>query len=234
MSLTLTKQRLTLISADIHLTRQLSYLFRVVLGGDLVTVKEYPTAAGTEDDIDSADLLVFHASGPADTDYKRIVELKSRNPHQLIIVIRGEGALPAAQAFAAGAADAVTTPLNLSEFTSRVAVRLGDTRVLGFAADENVTWEAEAFISDRAELTTAEAHVMRVLYSQAGQTVTRDKLSHAIYGRPWEYGDRKFDVHVAKLRKKLSDAFGKGISVSTIRSSGYLLTIHDLASRKDR
>ncbi|KKN39508.1 hypothetical protein LCGC14_0742560 [marine sediment metagenome] len=64
---------------------------------------------------------------------------------------------------------------------------------------------------------------MRVLYAQDGKIVSRDEMSLAVDARPWRYGDRKFDVHVAKLRKKLSKSFGDGISVSTVRSSGYRL-----------
>ena len=128
MSLTIKKKRLTLISADPHLARQLNYLFRVVLGGEISTLVRFPCSNDTEEVVDRADLVIFHASGPADSDYIGIECLKARNPHQLIIVIRSNEALPAARAFAAGATDAVTTPLNLSEFVSRVALRLGDER----------------------------------------------------------------------------------------------------------
>jgi two-component system, OmpR family, response regulator len=62
------------------------------------------------------------------------------------------------------------------------------------------------------------------LFSHDGQIVTRDDLSYAVDARPWRYGDRKFDVHVAKIRKKLLDSFGSQMSVSTVRSSGYCLS----------
>jgi len=37
----------------------------------------------------------------------------------------------------------------------------------------------------------------------------------------WVYGDRKFDVHITKIRKKLRDAFGERYVVETVRSAGY-------------
>lgn len=89
---------------------------------------------------------------------------------------------------------------------------------------QEANWDAEAHIAAQAGLTMAEAQVLRVLIRRDAQIVTRDDLSHAVDGRAWRYGDRKFDVHVAKIRRKLHDTFGPQVTVATIRSSGYRLS----------
>lgn len=133
------------------------------------------------------------------------------------------------QAFLAGADDVVCAPVPLKEFALRLRARLGgglcglDEGNVDLTSD----WDAEADIVCRAGLTEAESQVINMLLSHSGQIVTRDALSQAIDRRPWTYGDRKFDVHVAKIRKKLTAAFGPRISVRTVRSSGYMLTLAD-------
>lgn len=132
-------------------------------------------------------------------------------------------------AFLAGADDVVRTPFSLKEFALRLRARLGPS-VCGTGdccLDMQADWDTEAHIAFHAGLTSAEAQVVHVLARQGGRIVTRDDLSHAIDRRPWCYGDRKFDVHVAKIRKKLTAAFGARISVRTVRSSGYRLTVND-------
>lgn len=135
------------------------------------------------------------------------------------------------EAFLAGADDVVCAPVPLKEFALRLRARLGgqasgldDSHV-----DLRADWEAGADIVRRAGLTEAEAQVISLLLSHSGEIVTRDALSRAIDRRPWTYGDRKFDVHVGKIRKKLDAAFGPRISVRTVRSSGYVLTLADTA-----
>lgn len=135
------------------------------------------------------------------------------------------------EAFLAGADDVVRAPVPLKEFALRLRARIGaeDSGLLGCRVDLRADWDAEADIVCRAGLTEAEAQVVNVLLANSGEIVTRDALSRAIDRRPWAYGDRKFDVHVAKIRKKLTAAFGQRVSVRTVRSSGYVLTLEAAA-----
>ncbi|TDE38873.1 winged helix-turn-helix domain-containing protein [Antarcticimicrobium sediminis] len=133
------------------------------------------------------------------------------------------------QAFLAGADDVVCAPVPLKEFALRLRARLGSEAcgLTASKADLRADWDAEADIVCRAGLTGAEAQVVNILLSHSGEIVTRDALSRAIDQRPWAYGDRKFDVHVAKIRKKLDGVFGPRISVRTVRASGYVMTLDE-------
>ena len=134
-------------------------------------------------------------------------------------------------AFAAGADDVIRLPFTLREFGLRLRARLG-AEFIGSGAlaglVPQVMVDAEnrllaAGTSAFAQLTRAEAEVMAVLIRKGGELVTRDDFSRAIDDCDWIYGDRKFDVHVAKIRKKLMQAFGSRYVVRSIRSEGYAL-----------
>lgn len=222
----LSDKSFVLIASDNRIAHQLSYLFRVILRSQL-TVQPHGLEQPEGAEPCRADMVILHANREAEEDERLITKIKSRVNPPVVIVIRSSGCLTSSGAFIAGADDVVKEPICLPEFAARAMRRLGIAPTAQAGLDKNVVWRTEAYIAEQAELTTAESHVMSLLYRRAGEIVSRDELSEAIDGRPWEYGDRKFDVHVAKLRKKLSDAFGAGLSVSTIRSSGYVLTVQE-------
>jgi DNA-binding response OmpR family regulator len=154
-------------------------------------------------------------------------------PRPMIIAVDHESTPDnAVSAFLAGADDVVRLPFSLKEFALRVCVRL---KAVGMACSfdfsGNNDWDAEAHVAHQAKLTSAEAQVLRVLIRRDGRIVSREELSRVIDNRPWEHGDRKFDVHVASIRKKLNTSFADRISVHTIRSAGYQLTVNEPESR---
>ena len=125
----------------------------------------------------------------------------------------------AARAFAAGAHDVLRVPLRPAEAATRI------TRGLARMAPEQVR-QAEAAVNDmidRLDLKQAEANVLRIFSSHLGQIVTRDELSQQLYGTPWEYGDRRFDVYVTRIRRKLRQEFKDRLELRTIRAVGYAL-----------
>ena len=135
-----------------------------------------------------------------------------------------------ADAFAAGADDVARTPFSMREFALRLRRRLGEDfplndrglrgpvpRVMLDARSRLISAGTQA----AAQLTPAEADVMKVLIRRGGEIVTRDELSRAIDNCDWVYGDRKFDVHITKIRKKLKTAFGERYVVKTVRAEGY-------------
>jgi DNA-binding response OmpR family regulator len=155
----------------------------------------------------------------------------SQHGGSFLIVLDRKGDAPTIEeAFLSGAHDVVRTPFTLREFGLRLRARIG---MLNSSEDEALfldskNWDYEAYISERAGLTEAEAQIVHILMSQSGKIVSRDALSLAIDGRAWDYGDRKFDVHVAKIRKKLTSTFGSHVSVQTVRAAGYIMSIDEI------
>lgn len=75
------------------------------------------------------------------------------------------------------------------------------------------------------ELTSVEFNLLQVLLREAGRVVTREFLVDAVLSRKFSPFDRSIDMHVSKIRKKLSDAGGEIDHIKTVRGVGYIFTL---------
>lgn len=73
------------------------------------------------------------------------------------------------------------------------------------------------------QLTTSEFELLWALARRAGEIVTRDELSIALRGMPFDGLDRTVDITLSRLRRKLGDDAEAPTRIKTIRSKGYLL-----------
>jgi len=72
------------------------------------------------------------------------------------------------------------------------------------------------------ELTRLEFRLLQVLLEANGRVLTRDQLMDAVYGRDAaDVMDRTIDVHVGRLREKLSDDPDEPRYIATVRGVGY-------------
>ncbi len=144
----------------------------------------------------------------------------------VIIVIDWIGnAHSAADALAAGADDVLAAPVVAAEFEARVALRM---RQAGMAETSSAL---KSPLIARAQLTPVESEIMRILLAHKGQIVTRNQLSQRLDSADWLYGDRKFDVHITRIRKKLRAAYNDRFQVHTIRAQGYMVELTEDASQ---
>ena len=213
-----------LVSKSAEVSHSLNYLFLIILKQDFSVAQSFSDVDLKNGKGRRHDAIFVHLSEDSEAALEGIRSLATAPDRPVIIALRDQQTDAGANAFLAGADDVVEWPSPMRELAARVSIRLGHTLNGTMFSSPDVKWETEAYIAERAKLTAAEAQVMRVLCSHPGEIVTRDDLSYAVDARPWEYGDRKFDVHVAKIRKKLSTAFGSKMSVSTVRSEGYRLS----------
>lgn len=209
---------------DAGIRMSLGYLFSVVFEYDLKSTADFAEVPALLAQDGAPRLLIV--SGDPQRSLALIARLGRQAEAPVIIALDHDcdGAF-GAEAFRLGAQDVVRPPFALREMAFRVQLRLNLDGEIGALDEEKVNWDAEAFVANQAKLTTAEAQIARVLFRRDSEIVTRDDLSLIIDHRPWKYGDRKFDVHVAKIRKKFQAAFGSKIEVKTVRSAGYRLTI---------
>ena len=146
-----------------------------------------------------------------------VADLRRNLPGWVIIVVDHiDTAHSSADALAAGADDVLRVPFSAQELEARVALRM---RQAGMAETSTAL---KAPLVAGAQLTPVETDIMRILMSLRGQIVSRNHLSQQLDKSEWHYGDRKFDVHITRIRKKLKAAFGDRYHVRTIRSKGYL------------
>lgn len=77
-------------------------------------------------------------------------------------------------------------------------------------------------------LTARELELLEYLLRHAGQSVSREMLARDVWKEPQRDAttDNLIDVHIARLRKKVDDPFGRPL-LKTIRGVGFSLTESD-------
>ncbi len=78
--------------------------------------------------------------------------------------------------------------------------------------------------SKPVDLTATEFNLLHALLQSAGKVISREDLNKAVLQREYSPLDRSIDVHISKLRKKLSAAGDRTEHIKSIRSEGYLYT----------
>jgi DNA-binding response OmpR family regulator len=77
----------------------------------------------------------------------------------------------------------------------------------------------------RVELTDVEFSLLEALMQSPGKVVSREDLSQSVLRRPFDPFDRSLDMHVSRLRRKLSQSGSDENQVKTIRGAGYQLVV---------
>jgi len=78
----------------------------------------------------------------------------------------------------------------------------------------------------RIPLTTNQAILFIFLFEHEGVCISREYISSQLYGSDWTYGNRKIDVSVSSLRKKLKQVNAPA-KIHTISGQGYLLSVFE-------
>lgn len=133
-----------------------------------------------------------------------------------------------------GADDYVPKPFNPRELLARMRAVLRRTASPSQAQAETLLVDdleldaaaRKALRADRnLDLTDIEFGLLEALMRSAGKVVNREELSQSVLGRQFDPFDRSLDMHVSRLRRKLSDAGAPADQVKTIRGVGYQLAI---------
>lgn len=126
-----------------------------------------------------------------------------------------------------GADDYVSKPFSMRELIARVKAVLRRTREFQGSAQEaeiissgklsiNLTSHQAIFDDKVIELTPKEYELIKLLLQNPERVFTRDNLLNKIWGYDY-YGDtRTVDVHIRRIRKKISPEI-----IKTIRGVGY-------------
>jgi DNA-binding response OmpR family regulator len=130
-----------------------------------------------------------------------------------------------------GADDYLAKPFEPRELAARIHAILRRTRDTPTNGGEikvgDVALSSSRRVVVRAEtpveLTAVEFNVLECLLRNAGSIVTRETLAKRALGRPLAPFDRSVDVHVHKLRKKISSTVDERIK--TIRGVGYMYAL---------
>ena len=80
---------------------------------------------------------------------------------------------------------------------------------------------------ERIELTDVEFALLEALLHSPGKVVTREELTESVLGRKFHPFDRSLDMHISRLRRKLSGKDMDEDRVKTVRGTGYQLAVHN-------
>jgi two-component system response regulator CpxR len=86
----------------------------------------------------------------------------------------------------------------------------------------------------KVDLTDVEFGLLEALMQSPGKVVNREDLSQSVLGRSFDPFDRSLDMHVSRLRRKLSQTGSDENLVKTVRGAGYQLVVDsDIAETRD-
>ncbi|MGZ5127766.1 MAG: response regulator transcription factor, partial [Burkholderiales bacterium] len=133
-----------------------------------------------------------------------------------------------------GADDYLPKPFNPRELLARMRAVLRRNTTTGAATpaalrvgDLELDTAARRVLKAglRVDLTDVEFSLLEALMQSPGKVVSREDLSQEVLGRAFDPFDRSLDMHVSRLRRKLSSAGAEESVVKTIRGVGYQLVL---------
>ena len=77
------------------------------------------------------------------------------------------------------------------------------------------------------DLTRKEWELLRMLMSEAGAVINRERLIDEVWDTNWYGSTKTLDVHVSSLRKKLGDDPQKPRLIHTVRGVGFRFSAAD-------
>jgi len=181
---------------------------------------------------DNFDLIILDVMLPSLDGFSICRQVRDHKPSQGILMLTAKGAEDdVVTGFKAGADDYVSKPFSLRELMVRVEALLrragklsGDTEIhLQGIHFQGKTLEGSCGNVTLA-LTRREMDIIAYLYRHQDRIVSKKELLTEV----WHYADadietRTVDIHILKLRKKITELIGAREFIQTVRGQGYRL-----------
>lgn len=182
------------------------------------------------------DLILLDVMLPTLDGFSICEAIRNKKPNQGIILVTAKGSEDdIITGFKAGADDYISKPFSLREVMVRIEAVLRRTgkslndveiRLRDILFDGK---NLKAAFQDRViELTRREMDIIDYLFRHQDRIVSKKELLI----RVWHYADAKIetrtvDIHMLKLRKKISLLIGDTPFITTIRGEGYRLELEE-------
>lgn len=226
-------EKVLIIDDDLELCRLLaSYLGRE----GLACVCIHDGESGLEAALDKAagfDLVILDVMLPLKNGFDVLRGLRNKDTELPVIMLTAKGeAVDRIVGLEMGADDYLPKPFDPRELLARVrSVGRRASGRPGRAAEGQV--EVDELVLDyhalqgecrgrSLNLTPVEFKVLRILVSQPGKVVPRDRLFREALGRCEHSFDRSLDMHISRIRKKIWPDSSGMERIRNIRGEGYL------------
>ena len=178
------------------------------------------------------DLVILDVMLPGTDGFTICREIRKKRPEQAIMMLTAKGAEDdIVTGFTSGADDYLSKPFSLRELMVRIeAILRRSGKLVG-----DVSMEINGIVFDgknlravtddiRVDLTRREMDIMAYLYQNRSRIVPKKELLTQV----WHYKDadietRTVDIHMLKLRKKITALIGDTPLIETVRGEGYRL-----------
>lgn len=178
------------------------------------------------------DLILLDIMLPTLDGFSICKTVRQNKPTQGILILTAKGSEDdIVRGFKEGADDYISKPFSLRELMVRVEAvlrrtgkRLGDEHLrIGELVFEGKTLTA-GFKDQSVDLTRREMDIVSYLHRYQDRIVSKKELLTEV----WGYADadietRTVDIHILKLRKKISQIAGENSLILTVRVEGYRL-----------
>jgi DNA-binding response OmpR family regulator len=178
------------------------------------------------------DLIILDVMLPTMDGFSICKAIRKKKPGQGILILTAKGSEDdVVTGLKAGADDYVSKPFSLRELMLRVEAILRRTgkNIGGVPIDfRNVLFDGKTlqatYKNRQVDLTRREMDIIAYLYRYVDRIVSKKELLTNV----WQYTDadietRTVDIHIQKLRKKITSLVGDTPFLLTIRGEGYRL-----------
>jgi two-component system, OmpR family, response regulator len=173
------------------------------------------------------DAVLLDIMLPGTNGYRVCAELRRAGVRTPILMLTAkDGDLDEAEALDTGADDYLRKPFSFPVLVARVhallrRASLGDPAPL-VVGDLRLDLRARRVFSgtDPVALTAREFDLLTYLVRRAGRVVSKQEILTGVWDDAFEGDPNVVEVYVARLRRKLDDASGRG-SIETVRGAGY-------------
>jgi DNA-binding response OmpR family regulator len=178
------------------------------------------------------DLIILDVMLPTLDGFTICKKIRKEKPNQAIVMLTAKGSEDdIVSGFKAGADDYVSKPFSLRELMVRIEAvlrragkTLGDEQI----HSHGIFFDGKTLMAKHKErvieMTRREMDIILYLHRKKDQIVSKKELLTEV----WNYADpeietRTVDIHMLKLRKKITSLIGDVPFILTVRGEGYRL-----------